>query len=131
MGAAQGLPRLGQPQWRLRLVYRPFCRPTLEKWNPEQQASAVERYNQALRLARATPPTATPRDYSDLSTLQPYMDKVRRGEGAPQFSTAGAVAGGLAGAGMGALVAGAIGGPVGALVGAGIGGLAGVCLGGG
>jgi len=102
-----------------------------EKWNPEQQASAVERYNQALRLARATPPTATPRDYSDLSTLQPYMDKVRRGEGAPQFSAAGAVAGGLAGAGMGALVGGAFGGPAGALIGAGIGGLAGVFFGGG
>jgi hypothetical protein len=102
-----------------------------EQWNPEQQASAVERYNQALRLARATPPTATPRDYNDVSTLQPYMDRVRRGEGAPQFSTAGAVAGGLAGAGMGALVGGAIGGPVGALVGAGLGGLAGVFLGGG
>jgi hypothetical protein len=102
-----------------------------EKWNPEQQAAAIERYNQALRATTATPPTATPADYTDLTTLQLYMDKVRRGEGAPQFSVPGAVAGGLVGAGMGALVGGAIGGPVGALIGAGIGGLGGLLFGGG
>lgn len=102
-----------------------------EKWNPEQQAAAIERYNKALRAVTATPPTAVAADYTDLATLQPYMDKVRRGEGAPQFSAFGAVAGGLAGAGMGALIGGAAGGPVGALIGAGIGGLAGAIFGGG
>jgi len=102
-----------------------------EKWNPEQQAAAIERYNQALRATTAVPPTATAADYTDLTTLQPYMDKVRRGEGAPQFSAPGAIAGGLAGAGVGALIGGLAGGPVGALIGAGLGGLAGVFFGGG
>ncbi len=100
-------------------------------WNPEQQAEAIEHYNTCLRAANTTPPTASTDQYNDLKILKPYMEKVRAGEGAPQFSAAGAVGGGLAGAGMGALVGGAVGGPVGALVGAGVGAIGGALFGGG
>ena len=100
-------------------------------WNPEQQAQAIEDYNLCLRAAKSTPPTATDEQRETLTILEPYMEKVRSGEGAPQFSTAGAVGGGLAGAGVGALIGGAAGGPIGALVGAGIGGIAGALFGGG
>jgi predicted lipid-binding transport protein (Tim44 family) len=91
-----------------------------EEWNPEQQAEAIEEYNRALRRTRDG--TATFQDYQDLSALQPYIDKVRRGEGAPH-GMLGAWLGGLGGAAAGWL----IGGPVGALVG-GLGGLVGGAL---
>ncbi|HEU5383681.1 MAG TPA: DUF4157 domain-containing protein [Ktedonobacteraceae bacterium] len=52
-----------------------------ERWNPEQQAEAIEEYNIALRKTRDG--TATAQDYQDLATLEPYMQKVRNGEGAP------------------------------------------------
>ncbi|MFI0607105.1 MAG: DUF4157 domain-containing protein [Anaerolineae bacterium] len=100
-----------------------------EEWNPEQQAEAIEEYNKALR--RAKDGTATSANFTLMTTLEPYMEKVRRGEGAPQFSLPGAIGGGLIGAGMGALIGAAAGGPIGALVGAGIGGLAGAIFGGG
>lgn len=99
-----------------------------QTWNPEQQAEAIERYNVCLRATRATPPCATDDDRADLATLQPYLDKVCHGEGAPGFSVLGAVGGGLMGTGMGALVGGAAGGPVGALMGAGMGGLGGLFM---
>ncbi|WP_081838956.1 DUF4157 domain-containing protein [Thermogemmatispora carboxidivorans] len=91
-----------------------------EKWNPEQQAEAIEDYNRALRRTRDG--TATLQDYKDLSTLQPYIDKVRRGEGAPH-GMLGAWLGGIGGA-VGGFLAG---GPVGAFFG-GLGGLVGGSL---
>lgn len=51
-----------------------------EKWNPEQQAEAIETYNASLR--RANDGTASLDDYQNLSILLPYIEKVRRGEGA-------------------------------------------------
>jgi hypothetical protein len=48
-------------------------------WNPEQQAQAIEDYATALRRQDA------PFDARTVELLQPYIDKVRRGEGAPQF----------------------------------------------
>jgi len=45
------------------------------EWNPEAQAEAAERYNQALKAAIAG--TATPHDYQDLAMLQPYIDGIR------------------------------------------------------
>ncbi|WP_223258396.1 eCIS core domain-containing protein [Thermogemmatispora tikiterensis] len=91
-----------------------------EEWNPEQQAEAIEDYNRALRRTRDG--TATAQDYKDLSTLQPYIDRVRRGEGAPH-GMLGAWLGGIGGAVGGFLV----GGPVGAFFG-GLGGLVGGSL---
>jgi hypothetical protein len=91
-----------------------------EEWNPEQQAEAIEDYNRALRRTRDG--TATFQDYKDLSALQPYIDKVRRGEGAPH-GMLGAWLGGIGGAVGGFLV----GGPVGAFFG-GLGGLVGGSL---
>lgn len=99
-----------------------------EDWNPEQQATAVEDYHEAMEAMEAGWGGSSTQKKIEL--LQPYIDKVRAGEGAPQFSTPGAVAGGLGGAGIGALV-GSLAGPVGTLIGAGIGGLIGGWLGGG
>ena len=65
------------------------------RWNPEQQASAVERY--AVALAAARRGEASPRDREVLALLAPYVALVRRGVGAPRFSLAGALGtGGLA-----------------------------------
>ena len=57
-----------------------------EKWNPEQQASAIEDYNKLLRKSKDG--TATVRDLADLATLLPYMNKVWARAGAPHFETA-------------------------------------------
>ena len=52
-----------------------------EEWNPEQQAAAVEEYNRLLGLTRDG--RATAEDYQTLAILLPYIERVRRGEGAP------------------------------------------------
>ena len=57
-----------------------------EKWNPEQQASAIEDYNKLLRKSKDG--TATVPDLADLATLLPYMNKVWARTGAPHFETA-------------------------------------------
>jgi hypothetical protein len=54
-----------------------------EEWNPEQQAEAIEEYNK--RLGKIEAGTATLEDYAVMSRLLPYIEKVRRGEGAPTF----------------------------------------------
>jgi len=54
-----------------------------EDWNPEQQAGAIEDYNKLLRKQKAG--NATPDDLHVLSILLPYIEKVRRREGAPTF----------------------------------------------
>jgi hypothetical protein len=54
-----------------------------EEWNPEQQAGAVERYNILLRKSKDN--TATVAEIHELAILVPYMEKVRRREGAPTF----------------------------------------------
>jgi hypothetical protein len=54
-----------------------------EKFNPEQQASAIEDYNILLRMSKEG--TATISDMSDLSKLLPYMQKVWQKKGAPHF----------------------------------------------
>lgn len=98
-------------------------------WNPEQQAEAIEAYNDILQAEESG--WASSSDKADKALLQPYIDEVRAGKGAPQFSTPGAVGGGLAGAGVGAGIGALVGGPIGALVGAGIGALVGGWFGGG
>jgi hypothetical protein len=55
-----------------------------EKWNPEQQASAIEEYNILLRKSKDG--SATVDDLRDLATLLPYMKKVWNRQGAPSFS---------------------------------------------
>jgi outer membrane lipoprotein SlyB len=52
-----------------------------EDWNPEQQAAAVEEYNRLLGLTRSG--KATAEDYHKLTILLPYIESVRRREGAP------------------------------------------------
>lgn len=52
----------------------PWC-----TWNPEQQAQAIEAYATALRRQ------ASPFDARTVELLQPYIDMVRRGEGAPRW----------------------------------------------
>lgn len=54
-----------------------------EQWNPEQQAAAVEDYNRLLRLTQAG--SASAEDYNTLATLLPYIERLRRREGAPTF----------------------------------------------
>jgi hypothetical protein len=56
-----------------------------QDWNPEQQAHAIEDYNILLRKSQAG--TATPAELHELSILLPYIEMVRRGEGAPTFGT--------------------------------------------
>jgi hypothetical protein len=54
-----------------------------EKWNPEQQASAIEQYNRLLRKSKDG--TATLLELGELSTLLPYMQKVWARSGAPRY----------------------------------------------
>lgn len=54
-----------------------------EKWNPEQQAAAIEDYNRLLRKQKDG--TATTAEIHELSILLPFIEMVRRGEGAPTF----------------------------------------------
>jgi hypothetical protein len=56
-----------------------------EKWNPEQQAAAIEDYN--IKLRRSKDGTATLVDLSELSTLLPYLRNVWARQGAPHFET--------------------------------------------
>jgi hypothetical protein len=53
------------------------------RWNPEQQAEAIEDYNRLLRKQKDG--TATTEDIHTLSILLPFIEMVRRGEGAPTF----------------------------------------------
>ena len=100
-----------------------------EDFNPEQQAEAIETYHEILEAEEGG--YASSADLADKERLQPYIDKVRNGEGAPQFSTPGAVGGGLGGAAVGAGIGALVGGPIGALIGGGIGALVGGLFGGG
>jgi hypothetical protein len=52
-----------------------------ESWNPEQQAEAIEDYNKALRASRSD--DAKLENFLTVVELEPYMQKVWRGEGAP------------------------------------------------
>lgn len=70
------------------------------RWNPEQQASAVESWAMANR--RRELGEASARDHQLLAALSPMIRAVREGRGAVSFSPTGAVIG----AGGGALVAG-------------------------
>jgi len=56
-----------------------------KKWNPEQQASAIEDYNRKLRKSKDG--TATILDLSELSTLLSYMQEVWARQGAPHYET--------------------------------------------
>ena len=56
-----------------------------QKWNPEQQAEAIEDYNKLLR--RSKEGTTTLAELRELSTLLPYMQNVWRRQGAPGFAT--------------------------------------------
>jgi hypothetical protein len=54
-----------------------------EKFNPEQQATAIEDYNKLLRKSKDG--TATLEETAELARLVPYMQKVWSGVGAPHF----------------------------------------------
>ena len=58
-----------------------------EYWNPEQQAEAIEDFNKFFRKQQDG--TITPAEMQELNTLLPYIEKVRRGEGAPEIRTGG------------------------------------------
>ena len=51
------------------------------KWNPEQQASAVEDYNRLLRMTKSG--GARLAQFAELSALATYMRHVWKREGAP------------------------------------------------
>jgi outer membrane lipoprotein SlyB len=55
-----------------------------EKWNPEQQAQAIEDYNKLLRKSKDG--TATVAELAELSTLLPYMQQVWARQGAPSMN---------------------------------------------
>lgn len=57
-----------------------------EKWNPEQQASAIEEYNKLLR--QSNDGTATVEEIAELAILTTYMENVWQRRGAPSFAPA-------------------------------------------
>jgi hypothetical protein len=52
-------------------------------WNPEQQAEMVENYNTALQRIRSG--RGAGEDYQTVSMALPYLEAIRRREGAPTF----------------------------------------------
>lgn len=64
------------------------------KWGPEQQATAIEEWGLALRSGNK----------EMLDEIAPYMEKVWKGEGAPQISPIGIAIFGTVGAGLGYLL---------------------------
>ncbi len=83
LGAALGGgDRGGAYDWRAaHQEKRPWA-----KWNPEQQAAAVEDYNKLLRRSKDT--TATVAEIAELAVLSTYMRFVWNREGAPDWSKA-------------------------------------------
>ena len=55
------------------------------EWNPEQQAQLVEDYNSALRRIQSG--RGTGEDYRTVSIALSYIDRIRRGEGAPAIKS--------------------------------------------
>jgi hypothetical protein len=55
-----------------------------EGWNAEQQAECISDYNEALRRIKAD--AGTLRDYETVTLAEPYIERVRRREGAPGSS---------------------------------------------
>jgi hypothetical protein len=60
-----------------------------EDWNAEQQAEAMEDYFKAKQRIDAGKPE--PDDQDTVTTLEPYVGKVRGGQGAPHFTPTGPV----------------------------------------
>ena len=54
-----------------------------EKWNPEQQASAIEEYNKLLRKSKVG--AADVKEIATLAILTKYMENVWQKKGAPSF----------------------------------------------
>jgi outer membrane lipoprotein SlyB len=59
-----------------------------EDWNPEQQASAIERYNQLVQKSKESliDPEIRKKIQDEIAILLPYMDKVWKRQGAPTFN---------------------------------------------
>lgn len=53
------------------------------RWNPEQQATAIEDYNRCLRRLQSDKPRTN--DEQQLELLEPYVTLVRERRGAPRF----------------------------------------------
>lgn len=53
------------------------------RWNPEQQAAAVERYNELLKAGKQK--TASPDQIAELAVLTTYMRNIWNRSGAPSF----------------------------------------------
>jgi len=69
-----------------------------ENWNAEQQAECISDYNEALRRIEGGDPELA--DYETVTLAEPYIERVRRREGAPGSKRrAGATPEGDAGAG--------------------------------
>lgn len=79
-----------------------------KKWGPEQQAEAIDQWNQARHYGN---------NHKLMELLQPYVEKARKGEGATQFSIPGTVVSCLITSGVGYLVKGAKGAIYGTLLG--------------
>jgi hypothetical protein len=62
-----------------------------EKWGPEQQAQAIDDWNLARRGRESGSGAAVSGGKELVEKLQPYADKVQRGEGATQYSIPGIV----------------------------------------
>jgi len=80
-----------------------------EKWSPEQQAQIIDQWNLATRNRRspeewldANP--SSPNGQFVIDTAKPYLEKVRRREGAPQYSIPGIIVASLVLGGAGYLL---------------------------
>jgi hypothetical protein len=61
-----------------------------EKWGPEQQAQAIDDWNLAMReREERLSGAAVPGGVELVEKVEPYVEKVRNGEGAPQISIVG------------------------------------------
>jgi hypothetical protein len=72
-----------------------------ERWGPEQQAKAIDVWDKATR--RSASGRGLLGDGALLAQLSPFMEKVRRGEGAIQFSIPGAAVSSFIAGGIGYL----------------------------
>lgn len=79
LAALRGGDRGGAYNWRA--AHNGQC--PWSRWNPEQQAAAVEDYNKLLR--RAHDGTATPAEAAEFAILGDYIGQVRGREGAPRL----------------------------------------------
>jgi hypothetical protein len=75
-----------------------------KNWGPEQQAQAIDDWNLAKRKRKSGSGAAVSGGKELVEKLQPYADKVKKGQGATQFSIPGTLVCVLVASGIGYLI---------------------------